>query len=193
MQQKEGITVGEQWLFSNSVIILLKFGNCFPRPLLHNITWPMTDLTHTDSPIHTDSSIPTCTDLAHKHIRPHKHIGPHRNIGQDQLTDFCSLLYIVSFNGYLSICPFLNKRFEEKSPVGPKFSTDICLLSWTIVSQGNSCLSGQFVWSSLVIVSSFPTFSRRIPLCCVACCFVVVIVMDNHMVVMDNHVALLLW
>lgn len=142
IQKKEGITIEEQWLFSNSVTIPLKLGNCFPCRLSHNITWPMTDLTHTDSLIHTDSSIPTRTDLAHKHIRPHKHIGPHRNIGQDQLTDFCGLLYIVSFNGYLSISPFLNKHFEEKSPEGSKFSTDICLLSWTTISQRNPCWVG---------------------------------------------------
>jgi len=49
-------------------------------------------------------------------------------------------------------------------------------------------LSGQFVRSSSAIVSSFSTFSRTIPLCCAARCFVVVIVMDNHKVVMYNRV-----
>jgi len=98
--------------------------------------WP-TWLTQTQS--YTQTQAYPCTDLAHKHIRPHKHIGPHRYIGQDQFTEFYSLLYIISFDGYLSICPFLNKRFEEKSPVSP---TDICLLSWTTVSQRNPCWVG---------------------------------------------------
>lgn len=71
------------------------------------------------------------------------------------------------FNGYMS--PLLNNCFTEKS-----------------------VLSGQFVGSSSAIVSSFSTFSRTIPLYCVAPCFIVVIVMDNHTVVMDNDVALLL-
>ena len=101
--------------------------------------WP-TWLTQTQS--YTQTQAYPCTDLAHKHIRPHKHIGPHRYIEQDQFTEFYSLLYIISFDRYLSICPFLNKRFEEKSPVSPKFSTDICLLSWTTVSQINPCWLG---------------------------------------------------
>ena len=136
MQQKEGITVGEWWLFSNSVTIPLKLGS-LPRRLSHNITWPMTDLTHTDSLIHIDSGIPTSTDLAHKHIRPHKHIGPHRNIGQDQLTNFCNLhISFLSTDIYLSVGSWENVS-KKKSPVSSKFSTDICLLSWTTVSQRN--------------------------------------------------------
>lgn len=132
IQHKEGITFGEQWLFGKSVTIPPKLGNYLPRPMTHD-PWP-TWLTQTQAY--------PCTDLGHKHIRPHKHIGPHRYIGQDQFTEFYSLLYIISFDGYLSVCPFLNKRFEEKSSVSPKFSTDICLLSWTIVSQRNPCWVG---------------------------------------------------